>query len=1023
MVGIVLAVLTVSRKPGIVAILFVCLALISLPIARSFRPSLLTISGSSSLRLERAAAQVAKRNSELVRAYSGESKSATLELLAATTVVTDGCQDIQTSTVQEALSECIGAGSFGVLLAERGSGKTHALVRFIDSTASFVGSPGPPYILACISCQHLKYGKGVDKLLQSILAGLSRYYGVTRHALARLIEEGYLALLVDAVEDLGPRGAQQVVGELLALHDELELPIVVAARPDSVERDHWATLNRFDIIAIQPPTPSSVLAFLTESGIGVPLATRISRNLFELSPETAGDDVAMHRPIALVVLVAHLRQKSPSLERKLDVDLLTGATVEDLIRTVPSSSNELLATSRWLANGVRVFGYTSTTARQADIDASWLKGAYRARARQLITLAALVLIALCLAAVQFLAAYLGTWLLRAAIEKFAIRGWYLQVTSPSASTWMLIGAWALLNVSVVVALFSDWRDVMLLRRRPTSLTIPRIFWFVVAGSAIAIELGFAWLQRTPYSWDGEQIVWTTSLLTLFCYPAVMTLRLVHRSSPLGSSPGEWIEEISLGRLVAICAIISSLIAGVLGYIDVDVPGASQLRFGICYLAIALPFGAILGVALYFAAVGARAVVPAIVWRVAGWSGEAPYSMKRTVSELSSLGILDRKSRAVGPIVFRHILYVDALASSRELATASPTATNEAGSVTEGAASDGARSTAVGVILASALVLAAVYVLAPPTRTDAVLLLNARAVQLMESGQYVQAIDLVQDRYMESSDLAFTLGKSLLELGREEELVVRLEPIYRRDSSVAALYGLGLLRLGKAAEAIRALEPLTTIPAPNVDVLSVYGEALVFSGRYDDALAALADVRRSDRDAAIVYADALMAVGRADEAVQSLRPLHVKRPDDRGLTEQYSDALLASGRGQAALRLLDPLYRADQEYAEEHSMELIEDGFAAEVIDLLKPLHGSDPDLVALWGLALYMEERYSEAVDATIRYYDNPAGDGDLALVLGLALFELERYAEIVDRLGPFVEQRSEIADLYLRSKEALDSG
>ena len=197
--------------------------------------------------------------------------------------------------------------------------------------------------------------------------------------------------------------------------------------------------------------------------------------------------------------------------------------------------------------------------------------------------------------------------------------------------------------------------------------------------------------------------------------------------------------------------------------------------------------------------------------------------------------------------------------------------------------------------------------------------------LLQLGEPEKALALLQP-LANSSDsdkaLAYVLGIAYLKAGKTAEAQRILDPILKDDSSAEGQYALGMAMFtsGDYPSALNALRRAIELNPELSHLQSYYGQALIFTGDPDGALAAFQKQLASDAndyEANFFSASILLKRAKYTEAELLLHRAVLLRPAASGARLALADALIGEGKTKEARGELESIVREWPEFGAAH----------------------------------------------------------------------------------------------------------
>ena len=213
--------------------------------------------------------------------------------------------------------------------------------------------------------------------------------------------------------------------------------------------------------------------------------------------------------------------------------------------------------------------------------------------------------------------------------------------------------------------------------------------------------------------------------------------------------------------------------------------------------------------------------------------------------------------------------------------------------------------------------------AQPANRDTALL---AADCLLQLGEPAQALELLQPIAADAGNdkaLAYLLGVAYLKNGKTADAQRVLDPILRDTSSAEGNYALGLAMFtsGDYPAAIKALARAIELNPALPHLYSYYGQALIFTGDPDAALAAFEKQLAADRnDYDANYQSGLILARRKkfDDAEPRLRHAVLLRPDSNWAHLALAECWIGKGQWADARKELESAVARWPEFGEAHA---------------------------------------------------------------------------------------------------------
>jgi len=213
--------------------------------------------------------------------------------------------------------------------------------------------------------------------------------------------------------------------------------------------------------------------------------------------------------------------------------------------------------------------------------------------------------------------------------------------------------------------------------------------------------------------------------------------------------------------------------------------------------------------------------------------------------------------------------------------------------------------------------------AQPANRDATLLAADCLLQLGEPAQALGLLEPIAGDAAGDKALAYILGIAYLKNGRTADAQRVLDPILKDTSSAEGNYALGMAMFtsGDYPSAIKALERTIQLNPSLPHVYSYYGQALIFTGDPDAALAAFAKqlaADRNDYDANYQSGAILSRRGRYAEAEPLLRHAVLLRPNSNWAHLALAEAWIGNNQWAEARKELEAAVAKWPEFGEAHA---------------------------------------------------------------------------------------------------------
>jgi tetratricopeptide (TPR) repeat protein len=201
--------------------------------------------------------------------------------------------------------------------------------------------------------------------------------------------------------------------------------------------------------------------------------------------------------------------------------------------------------------------------------------------------------------------------------------------------------------------------------------------------------------------------------------------------------------------------------------------------------------------------------------------------------------------------------------------------------------------------------------AQPADHQAALLAADCLLQLGEPDRALAVLEPLSAEAGSDRALAYALGVAELKTGRAEEAQRVLDPILKDETSAEGQYALGMVMFtsGDYPSALKPLRRAIELNPSLAHVQSYYGQALIFTGDPDGALAAFRkqlDSDPVDYDANFESGLILTRRGQFAEAEPLLRRAVMLRPKSSGARVALADALTGEKKIPEARRELEAI---------------------------------------------------------------------------------------------------------------------
>lgn len=220
--------------------------------------------------------------------------------------------------------------------------------------------------------------------------------------------------------------------------------------------------------------------------------------------------------------------------------------------------------------------------------------------------------------------------------------------------------------------------------------------------------------------------------------------------------------------------------------------------------------------------------------------------------------------------------------------------------------------------------------ARPSEKDNAMLAADCFLQLGEAAKAVEILEPLVSAASYDKAFAYVLGVAYLKTSRAADAQRTLDLLFKDTSSAEGNYALGMAAFasGDFPSAVKALERAIVINPALPHIQSAYGQALLFTGDPDAALAAFRkqlEADPNDYDANFQSAAILSRRGKNDEATKPLDLAVSLRPQSAEARFARAQAYLATNRTPEAVKQLQSLTKDLPEYGAAHS--LLADAYA------------------------------------------------------------------------------------------------
>jgi tetratricopeptide (TPR) repeat protein len=212
--------------------------------------------------------------------------------------------------------------------------------------------------------------------------------------------------------------------------------------------------------------------------------------------------------------------------------------------------------------------------------------------------------------------------------------------------------------------------------------------------------------------------------------------------------------------------------------------------------------------------------------------------------------------------------------------------------------------------------------AQPADHQAALLAADCLLQLGEPDRALAVLEPLSAEAGSDRALAYALGIADLKTGRAEEAQRVLDPILKDETSAEGQYALGMAMFtsGDYPSALKPLRRAIELNPSLAHVQSYYGQALIFTGDPDGALAAFRkqlDSDPFDYDANFESGSILTRRGQFAKAEPLLRRAVTLRPKSSGARVALADALIGEKKIPEARRELEAIVHEWPEFGAAH----------------------------------------------------------------------------------------------------------
>ena len=213
--------------------------------------------------------------------------------------------------------------------------------------------------------------------------------------------------------------------------------------------------------------------------------------------------------------------------------------------------------------------------------------------------------------------------------------------------------------------------------------------------------------------------------------------------------------------------------------------------------------------------------------------------------------------------------------------------------------------------------------AQPASRDATLLAADCLLQLGEPAQALGLLEPIAGDAANDKALAYVLGIAYLKNGKTADAQRVLDPILKDTASAEGNYAMGMAMFtsGDYPSAIKALERAIQLNPSLPHVYSYYGQALIFTGDADAALAAFGRqlaADRNDYDANYQQGAILSRRGRYAEAEPLLRHAVLLRPNSNWAHLALAEAWIGKNQWADARQELETAVARWPEFGPAHA---------------------------------------------------------------------------------------------------------
>ena len=198
--------------------------------------------------------------------------------------------------------------------------------------------------------------------------------------------------------------------------------------------------------------------------------------------------------------------------------------------------------------------------------------------------------------------------------------------------------------------------------------------------------------------------------------------------------------------------------------------------------------------------------------------------------------------------------------------------------------------------------------------------------MLQLGQPAKALSLLEPLSADSGNdkaFAYALGMAYLKTGKTAEAQRVLDPILQDKSSAEGNYALGLAMFtsGDYPAAVETLGRATQLNASLPHVWSYYGQALLFTGDADGALAAFQNqfaADANDYDANYESAQILLKKKKPAEAEPLVRRAVLLHPDSAAARLALAESLMGQSKWKESKIVLDAELQQQPEFGAAHA---------------------------------------------------------------------------------------------------------